>query len=102
MTDKPTCPMTRADVVDRYFMEHRARVIDIAAFFDRLDRAQANGDEDDFRVRALRESIELLIDGRPHRARRVLEHFSDHTTGAIETAGTKGAYGAVPPGGSGT
>ncbi|MCP3905591.1 MAG: hypothetical protein GY715_18345 [Planctomycetes bacterium] len=95
--------MSRSEVVERYFMEHRARVIDIAAFLDRLDRAQSNGDEDDddFRVRALREAIELLIDGQPGRARRVLEHFSDHTTEPIESAGTKGAYGAVPPGGAG-
>jgi hypothetical protein len=90
--------MTRADVVERYFMEHRARVIDIAAFLDRLDRAASEGDEDDFRVKALRESIALLVDGRPHRARRVLEHFSDHSAEPVDQAGTKGAYGAVPPG----
>ena len=37
------------------------------------------------------------LTGQPHRARRVLEQFSDMTTEPIDSAaGMKGAYGAVP------
>lgn len=93
------CPMNRAAVVERYFMEHRAKVLDIAAFLDRLDRA--DGDTaPDFRITALLEAIEMLADGQPARARRILEHFSDHTTEPLESAaGMKGAFGVVPPAG---
>ena len=37
------CPMTRAQVIDAYFMEHRAKVIDIAAYLDRIERASGAG-----------------------------------------------------------
>ena len=87
--------MTRAQVVDAYFMEHRARLLDVAAFLDRVDRAGAG--EDDFRMRAFREALALLGDGGPDRARRVLELFSDPTTEPVAKAGMKGASGAHDP-----
>ena len=88
------CPADRARVTDLYFMEHRAKLIDVAAFLDRVDRAEG---EDDFRVHAFREAVSLLTDGRPGRARRVLEHFSDRSTDPIDEAPGKGASGAVDP-----
>ncbi len=95
----PTCPAPRSKLVELYFMEHRAKIIDIAAFLDRLDRAQDDTRGDDFRIAALRMAIVLLADGRPERARRVLELLSDRTTAPIQSAaGMKGAFGA-PPGG---
>ena len=84
-------------MVDLYFFEHRAKLIDIAAFLDRLDRAPAPaGAEEDFRTDALRKAIDILRDGRPERARRVLELLSDHSSQPIERAPMKGALGAVP------
>ncbi|MFG0329029.1 MAG: hypothetical protein ACF8PN_03935 [Phycisphaerales bacterium] len=87
-----SCPAPRDRVVDLYFMEHRAKLIDIAAFLDRLDRS-GEGD-DDFRMSAFRQAIEILADDRPERARRVLELFSDPTSEPIAAAGEKGATGA--------
>ena len=87
--------MTRAQVVDAYFMEHRARLLDVAAFLDRVDRAGAG--EDDFRMRAFRKALALLGDGGPDRARRVLELLSDRTTEPVAKAGMKGASGAHDP-----
>ncbi|MFM1936435.1 MAG: hypothetical protein RI990_1394 [Planctomycetota bacterium] len=87
--------MTRAQVVDAYFMEHRARLLDVAAFLDRVDRA-GSGD-DDFRMHAFREAVAILGDGGPDRARRVLELFSDPTTEPVAKAGMKGATGAHDP-----
>ncbi|MCA9285337.1 MAG: hypothetical protein KDA22_08995 [Phycisphaerales bacterium] len=92
-----TCPAPRSKVIDLYFMEHRAKLIDLAAFLDRLDRAADDTHGDDFRVVALRQAIAILLDGQPDRARRVLDHFSDHTTEPIPTAPMKGALGAVDP-----
>ena len=89
-----SCPLPRKSVVDLYFMEHRAKLLDIAAFLDRVDRAGDDGTGVDFRVAALRDAVALLIDGRGHRARRILELFSDPTADLIAAAGTQGADGA--------
>ena len=95
-----SCPLTYAQIVDTYFLEHRAKVIDIAAFLDRLERA-ADGPaaQDDFRVTALRKALALALldDGHGERARRVLESLSDTTDAIAQSAqGMKGALGAAP------
>ncbi len=91
------CPSSRSQVVDLYFLEHRAKLIDIAAFLDRFDRAPAEGNETDFRVEAFRRALTILSDGGPERARRVLEILSDHSTDPIPSAADmKGAFGACP------
>lgn len=93
-----SCPLTYAQIVDQYFLEHRAKLIDVAAFLDRLERA-ADGPaaKDDFRVAALHEAILLLIDGEGERARRVLALLSDTTEAMPQSAeGMKGALGAAP------
>jgi len=98
MTDakkQPTCPMPRDKVVDRYFMEHRAKLLDVAAFLDRVDRSEAPADSDeDFRVQALQRAIALLIDEKGDRAKRILELFSDPSDTPIDKAPMKGADGA--------
>lgn len=92
-----SCPATYAKVVEDYFLEHRAKVIDVAAFLDRLDRARDRPDADDFRVTALRHAIRLLDDGEPARAQRILEHLSDPTSAPIPEAPMQGALGAPAP-----
>ena len=87
-------PLTKKAVADLYFLEHRAKVLDIAAFLDRIDRAQGEG-ADDYRRAALEACCAILTDGRPERARRVLELLSDHSTEPIAKAPMKGATGAV-------
>ncbi|MFO0827511.1 MAG: hypothetical protein U0572_05115 [Phycisphaerales bacterium] len=91
-------PIDRAAVIDRYFMEHRAKVIDVAAFLDRIDRAAPRDGAvpRDFRHEALLGAIAILLDGKPDRARRVLESFSDPTAEPIAAAPMKGALGAYP------
>ena len=97
----PSCPLSRQEVVDLYFMEHRAKVLDVAAFLDRIERTDDDGDQEDFRVSALKKAVEILIDGKGGRAQRVLEVWSDPTADPYPSAGIKGASGAyggpVPP-----
>lgn len=89
-------PQTKQQVIDSYFMEHRAKLIDLAAYLDRIDRGQGEP-PDDFRDIAFRSAIRILTDGQPHRAKRVLQSFSDFTTDLPQSAeGMKGAAGAVP------
>jgi hypothetical protein len=87
--------MTRQQVLDLYFMEARAKLIDLAAFLDRVDRASGQAD---FRHAAFTRACEALGSGQPERAKRVLLAFSDPTTEPIEKAPGKGAAGAWPGG----
>lgn len=84
---------TYEGIVDRYFLEHRAKVLDIAAYLDRLDRYRGASAED-FRERALRDAIGELRSAQPGRVRRVLERLSDQTSEPIDRAGERGACGA--------
>ncbi|MEM6392230.1 MAG: hypothetical protein AAF797_05615 [Planctomycetota bacterium] len=86
--------MQRTTVIDRDFIEARAALLDVAAFLDRLDRAEG---DDDFRATALRAATALLDDGHPDRVRRLLEHFSDPTTTLLDHAPSQGAAGAYDP-----
>lgn len=98
-TSPPALPLDRSAVIDRYFLEHRAKVLDIAAFLDRVDRATPSAGEadratEDFRLRSIRAAIAVLLDGGSDRARRVLELWSDPTSEPIDRAPMKGATGA--------
>ena len=85
--------MTRQQILDLYFMDARAKVIDLAAFMDRVERATG---EEDFRMKAFREALKELEKGNADRAKRVLLSLSDPTDQPIEKAHGKGAVGAWP------
>jgi hypothetical protein len=83
--------MTRTEVLDLYFMEARSKLIDLAAFLDRVDRASG---EADFRLEAFRTALQELNKTGSERAKQVLLAFSDPTTEPILAAPGKGAVGA--------
>jgi hypothetical protein len=85
-------PRTGRELVDDFFIENRTRLLDVAAFLDRLDRA--GGDERDFRMRAFREALEVLRDTQPGRTERVQMVFSDRTTEPLAALDQKSARGA--------
>jgi hypothetical protein len=85
-----TAPASRA-VVEHGFIPMRAKLIDVAAFFDRVERHKV---ADDFRCAALREAAALLVDGKPERARRILEQLSDPTKEPDAVSSGKAALGA--------
>ena len=85
--------MTRQRLLDLYFMEARAKLIDLGAFIDRIDRG--TGDED-FRMNAFRTALSELSKAEPQKANRVLLSLSDPTTEPIPAATTKAASGAYP------
>jgi hypothetical protein len=84
--------MTRQQVLDLYFMEARSKLLDIAAFMDRMERATG---EEDFRMKAFRKALESL-DAKKNRAEKVLLSLSDPSKAPIERATTKAASGAFP------
>jgi hypothetical protein len=83
--------MTRQQVLDLYFMDARCKLIEIAAFLDRVDRG--TGDPD-FRLAEFRKAMQHLADGEPRRAEAVLQALSDPTLDPIAKAPGKGAIGA--------
>lgn len=85
--------MTRQQVLDLYFIENRAKLIDIAAFLDRVERSEG---EADFRFAAFQAALKELSRGKAERAKNVLLSLSDPTTDPIPTATTKAACGAWP------
>ena len=92
-----TCPMPAARVLDRYFLHNRAGVLDLAAFLDRVDRADdPEAARSDPRYLALMEALRTVLSGaRGERARAVQLCLSDPTTEPLESAaGLKGAHGA--------
>jgi hypothetical protein len=85
--------MTRQQILDLYFMDARCKLIELAAFLDRVQRTPG---DDDFRITAFRHALEALSSDRPEKAREVLLRFSDPTTEPIPAATTKAACGAWP------
>jgi hypothetical protein len=84
--------MTRQKVLDLYFLDARHKLIEIAAFLDRIERADG---KDDFRLKAFRTALAGLNGNKKQKAKNVLLAFSDMTTKPVEKAGMKGATGAA-------
>ena len=83
----------RKNILDLYFLDARARLIDIAAFMDRVNRAEG---ETDFRYDQFQDALKALESDQPNRAENVLLAFSDPTNEPIPVATTKAACGAWP------
>jgi hypothetical protein len=86
-------PLTRPQVLDLHFMDARCKLIELAAFLDRVDRG---GGDADFRLEAFRAALRHLADGEPRRAEAVLRALSDPTDEPVAKAPGKGAVGAWP------
>jgi hypothetical protein len=85
--------MTREQALDLYFMDARCKLIELAAFLDRLDHS---GGEADFRLSALQKALPILTRAEEGRAKAVLLALSDPTTEPLAAAPSKGACGAWP------
>lgn len=72
-------------------MDTRFKLIEVAAFLDRVQRA---GQDGDFRVQQLKQAMQCLAQDKPERAKNVLLAFSDPTVEPIAKAHMQGAMGA--------
>jgi hypothetical protein len=86
--------LTARELADEYFIENRNRVLEIAAFLDRLDRADPSRASRDFRLQALAEALTTLAGSGPDYVRRVQMLWSDPTTEPIPALDRKSAQGA--------
>jgi hypothetical protein len=89
----PRKVMNRQQLLDLYYLEARSKLIDVAAFLDRLDHATG---EADFRLAAFNQALMQLQSSTTPRVERVLTTLSDPTTEPIPAATTKAACGAWP------
>jgi hypothetical protein len=61
------------ELLDLYYHDLRSHLLEVAAGFDRIERAGAS---DDPRLARLRRIAALAVDEQPERARRLLEELS--------------------------
>ena len=86
-------PLSPKELVDEYFIENRTRILEIAAFLDRLDRVDAGYASRDFRMKAFAEALGAL-DGESDRLDRIQHILSDPRTTPIDALDRKSAVGA--------
>ncbi|PNY80871.1 hypothetical protein [Deinococcus koreensis] len=90
-----TCLLTQTQLLDLSFMEHRAHLLAIAAFLDRLERAQgAAGAPQDFRLEALRSALHELTSPEPGRVVRAQMRLSDQNLELLDLRDSQSAFGA--------
>jgi hypothetical protein len=95
-TQPPGCPLSGTEIVDEYFIENRTRLLEIAAFLDRLDRVDTACTVQDFRMQVFRDAIDAL--GTPgDRLNRIQLLLSDPTTEPLDRLDRKSALGAFDP-----
>ncbi len=67
--------MTAEKVLDREFLEIRAKILELAASFDRFDRGDGSV-RDDPRMRLIHRGVEMLQEDSENRAERIQRLFS--------------------------
>jgi hypothetical protein len=70
-------PLPAAQALDRYFLEARSKLLDLAAILDRIGRGQgAGGVASDPRLEKVRQALDVLHDQSGGRAERIQRIFS--------------------------
>jgi hypothetical protein len=87
-------PLGPTEITDEYFIECRNRVLEIAAFLDRLDRVDPQRTGRDFRLEALHEALAILAGRGPEYVSRIQLLLSDPRAEPIPVLDRKSALGA--------
>jgi len=70
-------PLPAAAALDQFFLDARARLLDIAAILDRVDRGANTGQAiADPRLQRIHQAIGVLAEGGPGRAAQIQQIFS--------------------------
>jgi hypothetical protein len=70
-------PLPAARALDQYFLEARARLLDLAAILDRIGRGADRGTaENDSRTSKLEKALEVLASEAPNKAELIQQLFS--------------------------
>lgn len=88
-------PLTQKQILDEYFIEYRTKLLDLAAFLDRFERANIKDAEHDFRIVALEKSLRELTKHDLHRTETIQMVLSDTSLEPKDSLDRKSAYGAA-------
>lgn len=69
--------LTKSQVLDRYYLDVRSKIVETAATLDRHDRMDGQGDD---RIEQLYQALRLLADSRdsePNRCEQILNFLSE-------------------------
>jgi len=91
-------PLSPIELADEYFIENRNRLLEIAAFLDRLDRADPDRSRRDFRMHAFADALLILAKRDPGYLRQIQLLLSDPSTEPIAVLDRKSAIGAYDRG----
>ena len=95
-----SCPLTTTQIIDEYFIENRTRILELAAFLDRMERsADQAASTDDFRIKALCSALQVLASnqvgpGTIGKIDQIQLLFSDPTVNPKSRLDAKSASGA--------
>ncbi|MEO5970824.1 MAG: hypothetical protein ABIQ95_12930 [Bdellovibrionia bacterium] len=74
-------------ILQRYFVENRSRLIDIAAYLDRIGRSNDFDQvKEDFRWIAFKKSLQVLLSEEQNKVEKIQEILSDPTQEPLESA----------------
>ncbi len=97
MTAPIGSPLDPVAIVDEYFIENRTRLLEIAAFLDRVDRADPDLAARDFRLRVFADALQVLAGGQPGRLLQIQMLLSDLSLEPLASLDRKSAQGAPHP-----
>ena len=94
-------PLSAKELVDEYFIENRTRLLEIAAFLDRLERVDPTYASQDFRMQAFNEALAHLAQpvDRLDRIQLLLSDPTNEPLGALDRKSAIGAYNRWSPSG---
>ena len=70
-----TIPLSAGEVLDREFLQMRAKLLEVAASFDRMTRAKGDT-ANDLRIERLRAAMRIILDQSDERAEQLQLLFS--------------------------
>ena len=77
MNTLPSKPQSSAEVLDAYFLETRAKLLEIAATLDRVDRApNASALRSEPRLSFIQDALQILLTSAPNRAELIQRRYS--------------------------
>ena len=82
------------ELLDEYFVENRNRLLEVAAFLDRLDRADPTHSADDFRKQAFAAAVASLSEPSANHVAQIQMLLSDPTQEPLAALDRKSAIGA--------
>ena len=71
-----TTPLPADQALERYFLEARSKLLDLAAILDRIGRGQGASSLNDARLARIQQALEALQDPSGGRAERIQKIFS--------------------------